>query len=209
MRTSSFSFPALILLALVLLTSSNSVAEARVARAHIACSAYVSPCHCGLCPKVVDCSKQVAAECFCGTAAPGIYPHPTESSKFWMCSYDSYAQIHYGVEVNCPGRLVFDPVVKVCTVPAALSSSQTSTTTGSNNKSGGGAAAPATAVPITSPSGVKAGVRAGIIQEVPESHESHAPAIDAVAVAGAGNGGGGSGSSTGGSSVKASSSKKP
>jgi hypothetical protein len=72
---------------------------------------YVDPCHCGLCPKIVDCSKQPTAECFCGSAAPGIYPHPSDASKFWMCSYDTQSHIPYGVEVPCPARLVFDPVV--------------------------------------------------------------------------------------------------
>lgn len=77
----------------------------------VACSAYVDPCHCGLCPRVVDCSKQPTAECFCGSAKPGIYAHPTDGSKFWMCSFDTQSKIPYGVEVPCPTRLVFDPVV--------------------------------------------------------------------------------------------------
>lgn len=40
-----------------------------------------------------------------------------------MCSYDSTAQVKYGVEVACPARLVFDPVVKVCTFPDAAAKS--------------------------------------------------------------------------------------
>lgn len=90
-----------------------TAAEARTNRATIACSMYVSPCHCGLCPRIVDCAKTPTAECFCGTKSPGIYPHPTDRSKFWMCSYDTQSHIPYGVEVPCPSRLVFDPLVSL------------------------------------------------------------------------------------------------
>lgn len=99
--------------ACLLLAVQLPTAAARPDKAMIACSAYVSPCHCGLCPRIVDCSTQPTAECFCGTNSPGIYPHPSDPSKFWMCSYDTQSHIPYGVEVPCPGRLVFDPVVRL------------------------------------------------------------------------------------------------
>jgi hypothetical protein len=121
-------FTLLLAAAALLLVVQAPAAQARIDRASIACSMYVDPCHCGLCPRIVDCSKQPTAECFCGTAAPGIYPHPSDASKFWMCSYDTLSHIPYGVEVPCPARLVFDPVVKVCTVPAAMSPAPTKDT---------------------------------------------------------------------------------
>ncbi|WIA38904.1 hypothetical protein OEZ86_005057 [Tetradesmus obliquus] len=78
------------LLLLVLAVAAPSVQARRLT---IACSPFVYPCHCGLCPHIVDCKTKVSAECFCGTAAPGTYPHPADSSKFWMCSFDSQALV--------------------------------------------------------------------------------------------------------------------
>lgn len=110
MKSSLRELPLAAVLVLLLVVAAQP-AHARISRANIACSLYVSPCHCGLCPNIVDCSKQATAECFCGTARPGIYAHPSDTTKFWMCSYNTHAQISYGVEVPCPSRLVFDPLV--------------------------------------------------------------------------------------------------
>jgi hypothetical protein len=48
----------------------------------------VYPCSCGLCPHIVDCAKKQTAECYCGRTGvkPGTYPHPSDKTKFWMCS---------------------------------------------------------------------------------------------------------------------------
>lgn len=45
-----------------------------------------------------------------------------------MCSFDKRAQIRYGVEVQCPGRLEYDRIVKVCTLPSALQANSSSKT---------------------------------------------------------------------------------
>lgn len=113
--------------------------KATYARMTIACAPYVDPCHCGLCPHIVDCRVQRSAECFCGrAAAPGTYAHPTDQTKFWMCSRDDSRGISYGVEMNCPGRLVFCAKARVCTLPSQAllgGPSQTrSDTSGTANK---------------------------------------------------------------------------
>lgn len=66
----------LLSLAAVLLWQQQCLAEPENARMLIACSPYVYPCECGLCPRIVNCKSTMSAECFCGTAAAGSYPHP-------------------------------------------------------------------------------------------------------------------------------------
>ncbi|WIA18608.1 hypothetical protein OEZ85_003314 [Tetradesmus obliquus] len=92
--------------------------EAARHRFHWCCSVsagninpFVYPCHCGLCPHIVDCKTKVSAECFCGTAAPGTYPHPADSSKFWMCSFDSQALVS-SVTMMSQGRRAL--LVQLC-----------------------------------------------------------------------------------------------
>jgi hypothetical protein len=146
------------LIHLLLLAAALAAPAARARKLAIACSPFVYPCHCGLCPHIVDCKTKVSAECFCGTAAPGSYPHPEDKTKFWMCSYGSRALVRYGVEVACPARLVYDPAFKVCTFPAAAAAAAApSDTTNSSSKGPetstaavpAGASAAATAVPIS------------------------------------------------------------
>lgn len=143
------------LLLLVLAVAAPSVQARRLT---IACSPFVYPCHCGLCPHIVDCKTKVSAECFCGTAAPGTYPHPADSSKFWMCSFDSQALVRYGVELACPARLVFDPVLKLCTFPAAAAQAAAA----SRGVPAASAAQPAAAVPKATAAAAGTGASAAV-----------------------------------------------
>jgi hypothetical protein len=93
-----------------------------------ACSPYVDPCACGLCPKIVDCStQQHKAECFCGGRMPGVYaavPMPTinngtatttqDPSRFFMCGVRAPSKVHTGVEMRCPYPLVFNATQRAC-----------------------------------------------------------------------------------------------
>lgn len=156
------------LLLLVLAVAAPSVQARRLT---IACSPFVYPCHCGLCPHIVDCKTKVSAECFCGTAAPGTYPHPADSSKFWMCSFDSQALVRYGVELACPARLVFDPVLKLCTFPAAAAQAAAA----SRGVPAASAAQPAAAVPKATAAAAGTGASAA----VPAVRAAVAPAASA------------------------------
>lgn len=127
--------------ALALLACCLSAAAARELTA--ACSPFVYPCNCGLCPNIVNCETTKTAECFCGKAKPGTYAHPSDSTKFWMCSYDKAAKIPYGVEIVCPSRLVFDPVAKVCTLPSVAAQSAPAKATITTEKAPAPAPAPA------------------------------------------------------------------
>uniref|UniRef100_A0A383WG27 Chitin-binding type-2 domain-containing protein n=1 Tax=Tetradesmus obliquus TaxID=3088 RepID=A0A383WG27_TETOB len=144
------------LLLLVLAVAAPSVQARRLT---IACSPFVYPCHCGLCPHIVDCKTKVSAECFCGTAAPGTYPHPADSSKFWMCSFDSQALVRYGVELACSARLVFDHVLKLCTFPAAAAAQAAAASRGVPAAS---AAQPAAAVPKATAAAAGTGASAAV-----------------------------------------------
>jgi len=112
----------------ILLLGILAVAAAPLAHA-IACSPYVNPCQCGLCPNIVNCDTKQIPECFCGRkgVTPGSYAHPSDPKKFWQCSKGPTGTI-YGVEVACPGYyLVFDPVLKVCTVADAVTKKKSAT----------------------------------------------------------------------------------
>lgn len=158
---------------LALLAAGVSTSEAHDGRKLIACSPFVYPCDCGLCPQVVDCTKHASAECFCGTAAPGTYPHPQEKNKFWMCSYDAYAKVKYGVEVPCPARLLFDPITKVCTFPQVVTQSQAAATSKAAAAAGGGSGRP--------PAGTTSAVKHQVAQDKAASKQK-AGAVERAAV---------------------------
>jgi len=108
-----------------------------------ACSPYVDPCACGLCPRIVDCAREqyTRAECFCGSVAgrdPGAYaavppaPGATAASK----ARDAYGS----------GKAAAALATSVTAARAASyvsdSSSTSSSTSGSGNGRGTAAAAP-------------------------------------------------------------------
>jgi hypothetical protein len=76
-----------------------------------------------------------------------------------MCSYDSVALVKYGVEVACPARLVYDPVVQVCTFPAtaAQSNAAAASSKGLSTSAAGAAVSSSKAVATPSQSQVAGG----------------------------------------------------
>ena len=98
-----------------------------------ACSPYVDPCACGLCPKIVDCAaQQHRAECFCGSGnrTPGLYAAPplpngttvaNTNDRFFMCGVRTGSgtgggnnKVHIGVEMRCPYPLLFNATQRAC-----------------------------------------------------------------------------------------------
>jgi hypothetical protein len=171
---------------MLLLVAALSAPAAQARKLAIACSQFVYPCHCGLCPHIVDCKTKVSAECFCGTAAPGSYPHPDDKTKFWMCSYDSQALVKYGVEVACPSRLVYDPAFKVCTFPATAAQSAASSSKGPAASAGAGAAgtaAPSSKTATSSSQGGSAGGSSSA-KQAQQKPESSATVVERAPAAG-------------------------
>ncbi len=86
-----------------------------------ACSPYVDPCACGLCPNIVDCQKQQhKPECFCGGGngrPPGAYPPPpaanATASTFFLCG-ERKGNVRVGVQMQCPYPLVFNGTQRAC-----------------------------------------------------------------------------------------------
>jgi hypothetical protein len=179
------------LINMLLLVAALAAPAAQARKLTIACSPFVYPCHCGLCPHIVDCKTKVSAECFCGTAAPGSYPHPDDKTKFWMCSYDSQALVKHGVEVACPSRLVYDPVVKVCTFPATAAQSAASGSKGPAasaavvpaGASAAGTAAPSSKSATASSQGGRAGGSSSV-KQAQQKPESSATMVERAPAAG-------------------------
>jgi hypothetical protein len=112
------------LVLLLLITVAIAIPAVVVASA---CSPYVDPCACGLCPKIVDCAtQQNKAECFCGGGgrAPGVYAAPPmpnngtattqDPSRFFMCGVRAPSNVHTGVEMRCPYPLIFNATQRAC-----------------------------------------------------------------------------------------------